>query len=352
MSGNRSSPADRPMLGGEKCSAGAGLAGPLPLARTLPTVQSQRLASALPSLRHGFTFALPRLDDAGMARELGERLGLGGGPWLFDQPHGVEILDVGAPSARGTVEPAKPKPGVQEWLSRDAAAAPRDALAPTRVPMQGYDGGMARLAAAGRPRQAGRALARGPNTAQPRGADRSMRGTHGPSDGALCGPTLAIKAADCVPVLAVHPEARAYAALHAGWRGVAAGILPRLLSAWRRQGLPLSGVVIALGPHIRCCCFEVRGDCLARFPQSDLGGAVETRDGSTYLSLERVLTAQAGAFGIPPLRIEALPFCTCCYRADGIHPFASYRRAGRERGPAGDAEPEVLSNLAYIGPAS
>jgi copper oxidase (laccase) domain-containing protein len=225
-----------------------------------------------------------------LGAEVGTRLRLGALPWLFDQPHGCEILDLGAPASGGA----------------------SDSCAPARIPVPGYDGSMARL---------------------------------GFVQGAPKGPTLVIKAADCVSVLAVHPESGGYAALHAGWRGVAAGILPRLLSRWRRQGAHLSGVTLAFGPHIRSCCFEVRDDCLARFTAADLAGAVEMRSGGATLDLERVLRTQAAAFGIAAHQIEALPFCTRCHQADGAHPFASYRRAQQEGRPAG-------RNLAYIGPAA
>jgi copper oxidase (laccase) domain-containing protein len=264
---------------------------PGPAAQVL---QSERLARALPGLRHGFTFALARMDDAALGAELTARLGLGGSPWLLDQPHGAGILDLGAPPYRG-------------------APIPRG---PDRVPVTGYDGSMARLGS-------------------PNGAAGA---------GAPTGPTLVIKAADCVTVLAVHSASGAYAALHAGWRGVAAGILPRLLTLWRERGDDLGAVTLAFGPHIRSCCFEVREDCLARFSAADLAGAVETRSGSTTLDLERVLRTQAEAFGISAGRIDALPYCTRCTQVDGAHPFASHRRAQQEGRPAG-------RNLAYIGPA-
>jgi len=259
---------------------------------------AENLRSAMPGLRHGFSFCRPRQDDGAMARAIGEALGLdrlapgGGLPWVFAQPHGSEVLDLGSEHAR----------------SGDAAP---EGL-PARLPVPNYDGAMARLAAC--------------------------------PPGARSAPTLIVKGADCVSVLAVHAGLRAYAALHAGWRGAAAGILPRLLSAWRAQKVDPGGIHLAFGPHIRACCFEVREDCLARFTRGDLEGALTDRNGRIHLNLERVLRTQAAVFGVRDDRIEVLPYCTRCFRDEaGAYPFASYRRAQQEGVQAG-------RNLGFIGP--
>lgn len=252
------------------------------------------MRNALPGIRHGFSYGWPRLDDATLADTTGMLLGLDGEvPWIFDQPHGRELLDFRGDPGGGRMEEPERRPAQR--------------------PVAGYDGAMAR---------------------------RQSRESGPPS-----GPTVIVKGADCVSVLAVHPELDAYAALHAGWRGTAAGILPRLLQAWRTAGGGLGRVRMAFGPHIRACCFEVRSDCIAQFDARDLAGAVVERERATYLDLERVLRSQASAFGIGAEQIEAVPFCTRCTRdAAGAYSFASYRRAQREGVPAG-------RNIAFIGPA-
>ena len=158
------------------------------------------------------------------------------------------------------------------------------------------------------------------------------------------GHVLFVKSADCVPVLAVHPERGAYAALHAGWRGVAAGILPNLLESWRRAGFDPRGVMLALGPHIRACCFEVREDCIARFAPEDLEGALQRKQGQAVISLEATLRAQAGRHGVPPENITTLPLCTTCHQErTGEHLFASHRRA------LANGAPGAGRNLSFIG---
>jgi YfiH family protein len=141
---------------------------------------------------------------------------------------------------------------------------------------------------------------------------------------------LAVKTADCVPLLAVDPETGGFAALHVGWRGAAGGILPNLLALWRERGSGLRETVLVLGPHIRACCYEVREDCLAHFSPALRALAVRRAGAATCLDLAAVLRAQAGEAGIPHERVEVLPYCTDCHRdGDGAPPFASYRRDGR-----------------------
>ncbi len=169
-----------------------------------------------------------------------------------------------------------------------------------------------------------------------------------PADGATAGPgaprLLAVKTADCVPLLAVDVERGAYAALHAGWRGTAAGILPRLLAAWRTAGSSLRAVHLELGPHIRGCCYEVQADCLAHFTPAQLHAAVETRAGRSYLALAAVLRTQALDAGVPASQVHGSAHCTYCQRGpDGSAPYASYRRAGHL------GQPFVGTNVGLIG---
>jgi hypothetical protein len=155
-------------------------------------------------------------------------------------------------------------------------------------------------------------------------------------------PLLVVKSADCVPILAVDPELNRCAGVHAGWRGVAAGILPHLLQRWRGRGSSLRQVRLAFGPHIRQCCFEVRQDCVDQFQSAHLTDAIAARGESRYLSLETVLRAQAARAGVRAAQIDVLPQCTDCYRAeDGQPAFASYRRSNREGRQAG-------RNLSFI----
>jgi hypothetical protein len=236
--------------------------------------------------------------------------------------------------------------------------------APALLPATAVDGRLPGLVAAfstGLPRRPDAELApllrelalrhwRAPAAAAP--APLLLRQTHsphvlelngaGPADGAgspaadgaaatLDAPRLlAVKTADCVPLLAVDAELGRYAALHAGWRGTAAGILPNLLRAWRAAGSSLGGVYLELGPHIQGCCYEVQSDCLAHFAAEELRDAVRRPDGRsggrTHLHLAAVLGAQAAREGVPGTRVQVSPHCTYCHREQERAPYASYRR--------------------------
>jgi hypothetical protein len=62
--------------------------------------------------------------------------------------------------------------------------------------------------------------------------------------------TLAILVADCLPVALVHPEAGVLAAVHAGWRGTAAGAVGRALRAMQDCGAEVGRVHAYLGPAV------------------------------------------------------------------------------------------------------
>ncbi len=77
---------------------------------------------------------------------------------------------------------------------------------------------------------------------------------------------LAIKIADCVPVLVVDVQRRAVGAFHAGWRGTVARIVEKGVGEMRRQFGSLPGNLrVAIGPCIRRCCYPVGGEVRAEF---------------------------------------------------------------------------------------
>lgn len=69
---------------------------------------------------------------------------------------------------------------------------------------------------------------------------------------------LAIRTADCVPILLADPVRKVVAAVHAGWRGTVAGILTQTVGQMSTdyETNPLD-LIAAIGPAIGPCCFEV-----------------------------------------------------------------------------------------------
>jgi len=142
------------------------------------------------------------------------------------------------------------------------------------------------------------------------------------------GVAVAIATADCVPIVAVDPEARALAVIHAGWRGTQAGILRRTLSAMKREaGARADRIIVGIGPAVGPCCYRVGDDVAALFEEARADGnpaVVRRRDGEPFVDLVEENRLQAGDEGVSPGRVHALEMCTVC-RADVCH---SYRRDG------------------------
>ena len=98
------------------------------------------------------------------------------------------------------------------------------------------------------------------------------------------GKACTIMVADCLPVLFYLPFARRVAAAHAGWRGLAAGVLENTLDTLTGSG-PLTGVKVWLGPCIGPTVFEVGEDVRSVFCEAD------TRCNKAFKSL-----AQSGKY--------------------------------------------------------
>lgn len=142
-------------------------------------------------------------------------------------------------------------------------------------------------------------------------ADRS--GLLGDADGLYTstpGLPLAVAVADCVPVLVEAPEA--VGAVHAGWRGMADGVVTELLSGMRRAGsVPVRA---AIGPSIGPCCFEVGTEVSSRFPDHRR----TTSWGTESVDLWGAAQEQLG-----DLEVWRSDLCTRCGDS-----FFSYRRDG------------------------
>ncbi len=133
---------------------------------------------------------------------------------------------------------------------------------------------------------------------------------------------LGILTADCLPVLAWSDDPPLIGALHAGWRGLAQGIV--LKGVRRMQSLGAHDIQVSLGPAIGPCCFEVGPDVAAEFP----GLAVPHDSGRPHLDLWKIAFSQAVAAGVDGCRIKAVRLCTMCQAAL----FFSYRREGYAAG--------------------
>ncbi|WP_297854501.1 peptidoglycan editing factor PgeF [Meiothermus sp.] len=141
---------------------------------------------------------------------------------------------------------------------------------------------------------------------------------------------LRVSVADCYPILLHDPVQGVVGALHAGWRGVVSGILPRALDIMKsRWGSHPDHIRVAVGPGISGPHFQVGPEVVAQFEQQNLAFAQpdSLHPGKYLLDLERAIRAQAQREGICPEHYWALGRCTY---ADPV--FFSHRR---DRGQTG-----------------
>ena len=115
---------------------------------------------------------------------------------------------------------------------------------------------------------------------------------------------LAVTVGDCVPVFLVAPGQRLVALLHAGWRGIAAGILERGIHAFEeRFGIDPDELLVHLGPAICGSCYEVGPEVHRALHLPDPGRPIP-------LDLRAILWERAARAGVPPERIGASAYCT------------------------------------------
>ncbi|HLF57793.1 MAG TPA: polyphenol oxidase family protein [Thermoanaerobaculia bacterium] len=137
------------------------------------------------------------------------------------------------------------------------------------------------------------------------------------------GVVACVATADCVPVAIV--AGRSGVLVHAGWRGIAAGVVERALDALGDR----RGVSAWIGPAIGPCCYEV-GEEVARAVVSATGESAlraETPGGRPRLDLRRAVAAQLRRGGVR--RPTLVDHCTRC-RAEWLWSYRREReRAGR-----------------------
>lgn len=141
----------------------------------------------------------------------------------------------------------------------------------------------------------------------------------------------AVRTADCVAVLLADRRGSAVAAVHAGWRGAAAAIGRGAVALFAAAGTSASDLIVALGPAIGGCCYEVGDevvDALAKSCGPSEAYVGRAPSGRATVDLHRALRAQFAAAGVPSGSIESAPYCTRC-RNDL---FFSFRTEGSAAG--------------------
>jgi YfiH family protein len=125
---------------------------------------------------------------------------------------------------------------------------------------------------------------------------------------------IGVRVADCVPVLIYEKKRGIIAAVHAGWRGTAAGILIKTVQVMidRFHGSPAE-MLLAIGPAIRQCSYEVDYDVMHAVTRTTGQGKYHTEKGGKYfLDLPSVNRQQALSTGVPEGQLWVSGDCTFC----------------------------------------
>jgi YfiH family protein len=164
---------------------------------------------------------------------------------------------------------------------------------------------------------------------------------------------LGIQTADCVPILLLDPKKRAVAAVHAGWRGTLQRVVEKTIGRMKMECKTApSDLLVAIGPAIGGCCYEVGTEVAAAF-HSQFADAPEwfdeLRSGdepnplqwlnqfppghqpppkNVRLDLRKANRAQLIVAGLSPQNIFVSDLCTVC-RPDLLF---SYRKQGSDSG--------------------
>ena len=136
------------------------------------------------------------------------------------------------------------------------------------------------------------------------------------------GQSLWVCGADCTPVLLADPLSGRVAACHAGWRGLAGGILLEAITALEADGVSRADLVVALGPAVRGTAYQVETS-VAEQVAASLGAAQPWEDlqacgalapdpepGRHRLDIRAATKRQLELAGVPSEQISVCPLCT------------------------------------------
>ncbi len=151
----------------------------------------------------------------------------------------------------------------------------------------------------------------------------------------LKGVLVGVKTADCVPVLIGDVKTKAFAAIHAGWRGTADSIVVKAFEKMRdTYGTRPEDLICAIGAAATCKNYEVGQDVIDAFAEkfSTCGKLfTPTREGHALVDLHTANKEQLESVGVPPENIFTAPFCTM----ERTDLFFSYRVERKIHGKTG-----------------
>ncbi len=145
------------------------------------------------------------------------------------------------------------------------------------------------------------------------------------------GRAYGVRSADCVPILIGDERSGAVMAIHAGWRGVVAGVVEAGVARLRQSVGAAGELIAAIGPHISGWSFEVSAEVARELEAAcPVPGSVALREetGKPHVSLRFIVTQKLLALGLIEARIDQVGGCTY------LEPdrYFSFRRDGKRSG--------------------
>ncbi len=146
------------------------------------------------------------------------------------------------------------------------------------------------------------------------------------------GLTLTIRSADCQALLVFSPTRNVVGLIHAGWRGVDAGVIPEFFAVMKREwNIEPSEVFVAAGPSLCQKCADFTD------PKSELQNIRENFFHGRHVDLQAAATDQLISLGMDPYRIERHRDCTRC------HPETWWTYRGGHRNEVCEGATNVLA---------
>ena len=143
---------------------------------------------------------------------------------------------------------------------------------------------------------------------------------------------LVVFGADCGVILLYDPVQQAVGAVHAGWRGVAQGLVKKTVLRMKDAfGTDPADLWCAIGPSIGQCCFETDDDVPAALKKAlgdDAQPFMERRGSKWHIDLKAINAHWLQQAGVQPQRIDICSHCTACMP----QLYWSHRKLGEQRG--------------------
>jgi len=130
---------------------------------------------------------------------------------------------------------------------------------------------------------------------------------------------LAVRTADCLPILLAEAKTGITAAVHAGWRGTAAAVVKQAIQTMCIRGAKAEHILATLGPCIDACCFNIGEEAAVALKNSAKTAAVFVQGRADLRQINRLQLLECGLID---QHIECINACTAC----DAERFFSFRR--------------------------